>query len=140
MKLNGTTSTNRLNKPLRITAADKKPCKAPAMSARKRAARRSEPIALLPEHNQVVHAPVVFNCFKPTAGQVFVAGAFNDWQPDRTPLEKQANGVWSVELLLKPGTYEYRFVIDGLWEEDPLAPRFTGNPFGGLNSVLVVEG
>ncbi len=45
----------------------------------------------------------------------------------------------AVDLLLKPGRYEYRYVVDGRWMEDPMAPAFTANPFGDLNSVMIVQ-
>ena len=50
------------------------------------------------------------------------------------------NGRWIKELTLPPGVYEYRIVADGEWLPDPLATETNPNPFGGLNSVLEVEG
>ncbi len=73
----------------------------------------------------------------PDAKAVFVAGSFNNWQPAATPLQKQATGRWEVELVLAPARYEYRFVVDGQWTDDPLSPAYVSNPFGGLNCVLV---
>lgn len=67
-----------------------------------------------------------------------VAGSFNDWQPDRTALQRHAEGWWEAELTLLPGDYEYRFVVDGEWIDDPLATRHVPNPFGGENAVLHV--
>jgi hypothetical protein len=42
-------------------------------------------------------------------------------------------------LLLSPGEYEYRFLVDGQWKDDPMAKRYVGNPFGGFNCVLEVK-
>ena len=56
-----------------------------------------------------------------------------------TPMKKQENDTWVVELTLEPGTYEYRLIVDGIWQEDPMSERFAANPFGGLNSVVVVK-
>lgn len=75
----------------------------------------------------------------PGASAVFIAGSFNDWSPDATPLARGANGSWGIELALPPGRYEYRFVIDGEWVDDPNATEFTISPFGNRNAVLVVE-
>jgi hypothetical protein len=47
-------------------------------------------------------------------------------------------GKWAKELALPPGRYEYRFVIDGQWVDDPAANETVPNPFGGSNAVLVV--
>jgi len=98
------------------------------------------PVALLEEHFPDSEARgVSFEYFNPTAREVLVAGSFNDWQPGATPMSKQRGGKWSTELLLKPGRYEYRLVVDGRWQDDPLAARFVANPFGGLNCVVEVN-
>lgn len=76
----------------------------------------------------------------PTAAAVCVAGTFNDWRPEATPMVALEDGRWIKELTLPPGVYEYRIVADGEWMADPLARETNPNPFGGLNSVLKVEG
>ena len=82
---------------------------------------------------------VRFQCHAPTAQRVGVAGTFNDWQPEATPLQPQADGLWMAELPLSPGAYEYLFVVDGCWRPDPNAMETSPNPFGTLNSVLRVN-
>jgi 1,4-alpha-glucan branching enzyme len=72
------------------------------------------------------------------AGAVCVAGTFNDWRPEATPMIAIGDGRWVKELTLPPGVYEYRIVADGEWMADPLARETTPNPFGGENSVLRV--
>ncbi len=74
-------------------------------------------------------------CHAPEAKSVHVAGTFNDWKPDTTPLQRRDDGTWSIELELAPGVYEYRFVVDDCWC-DPAASETVLNPFGGLNAVL----
>ena len=103
-------------------------------------ARKGEPVGLLEENfpDSEAHA-VSFECFNSTAREVLVAGFFNDWQPRATPMTEQRGGKWSTELLLKPGHYEYRLVVDGQWQDDPMAARFVANPFGGLNCVVEVK-
>jgi 1,4-alpha-glucan branching enzyme len=76
----------------------------------------------------------------PKARSVSVAGSFNGWDSQRTPLRKEAGGVWRAFVPLSPGRYEYRFVVDGQWLEDPDAKESISNPYGGRNSVLVVRG
>lgn len=71
---------------------------------------------------------------------VFVAGTFNDWEPQRLALRADNKGGWETELVLPPGDYEYRFFVDGEWTDDPLACRVVPNPYGGVNAVLHVHG
>jgi 1,4-alpha-glucan branching enzyme len=85
---------------------------------------------------QVVHVEFVH----PEASAVAIAGTFNDWRPEATPMIALGKGRWRKELALPPGVYEYRLVVNGEWMADPLGQGTTPNPFGGLNSVLKVGG
>jgi len=82
---------------------------------------------------------VSLELIKPDAKEVFVAGSFNGWKPEKTPLACVGDGRWSGDLAVKPGRHEYLFVVDGQWLPDPNAKESVGNPFGGRNSVLVVS-
>ena len=77
------------------------------------------------------------------AGEVRIAGDFNGWIPDRgvdSQVESEGEGrVWTKVLRLPPGTYQYRYVVDGEWRSDPDNPRFVAGPVGGRNSLLVVR-
>ena len=74
----------------------------------------------------------------PGAQEVSIAGSFNDWHPSVTPMIRLRDGQWAKELSLAPGRYEYRFVVDGQWVDDPAATELIPNPFGTANAVLVV--
>lgn len=79
---------------------------------------------------------VSFEFFAPAARIVTLAGDFNNWDPRSHPLRQSARTLWKVTLRLKPGTYQYKFVIDGeRWEEDPLNPNRVPNEHGTYNSV-----
>jgi Glycogen recognition site of AMP-activated protein kinase len=80
-----------------------------------------------------------FELFAPAAAAVSLAGSFNDWNPTATPMQRQNEGSWTKELMLPSGHYQYRFVMDGQWMEDPKAKDYVPNPYGGCNSVLHVE-
>ena len=69
------------------------------------------------------------------AKSVSVAGTFNDWDPKKTPLQKNGEA-WDTTIALPRGQYEYRFVVDGQWMADPNAVDAVPNPFGSSNSVL----
>jgi hypothetical protein len=73
----------------------------------------------------------------PQASQVSVAGSFNGWKPEKTPLVRTGDGNWVGKVAVSPGRYEYLFVVDGQWVPDPKAKENVQNPFGGQNSVLV---
>ena len=81
---------------------------------------------------------VSFELVKPGAKQVCVAGTFNGWKPERSPLSPLADGRFVGDLTVDPGRYEYLFVVDGQWVPDPKAKETVRNPFGGANSVLTV--
>src|SRR5215203_3664798 len=52
------------------------------------------------------------------AQQVFIAGTFNDWRPGVSKMTSNGDGKWQTDLLLTPGEYEYRLVVDGIWMSD----------------------
>jgi len=81
---------------------------------------------------------VTFSLHAPHAREVSVAGTFNDWDPSRRPLQREADGNWKITFYLPAGTYEYRFVVDGIWTDDPSCTTRCPNQYGGENCVLVV--
>lgn len=72
------------------------------------------------------------------AKSVGLAGSFNEWDAQRTPLKKGKDGVWKIKVSLPSGRHEYRFVVDGQWLSDPNAKESAPTPHGGSNSVIVV--
>ncbi len=77
---------------------------------------------------------------QPGAHSVSVAGDFNGWSPTQTQLERLEGGMWTATIPLKPGRYQYMFVIDGKqWIADPLAAEDAGDGFGSQNAVLDVS-
>lgn len=74
----------------------------------------------------------------PAALQVSLAGDFNNWNPNAMPMHKGPDGVWHLGVALKPGRHEYRFVADGVWQDDPAAEERIANTLGGQNCVKTV--
>ena len=97
----------------------------------------AQPAAAKPQSPQP--ARVSLELVEPAAQQVYVAGSFNEWKPETTPLMALGNGRWKGDLKLGPGRYEYLFVVDGQWRPDPNARETVQNPFGGRNSVVMVS-
>jgi chromosome partitioning protein len=83
---------------------------------------------------------VVFVTLYPRAQSVAIAGDFNNWQPVTAPMERVGEtGVWQTKIKLPHGTYRYRLVVDGQWQQDPYNERSEMNPYGEYNSVLDVK-
>ena len=73
------------------------------------------------------------------ATTVAVAGDFNEWSSKANML-KQSGDVWSLDLALPPGRYEYQFVIDDRRRApDPEAVIQEDDGFGSKNSVVILE-
>ena len=101
---------------------------------------KAEPVKIIAAKPQAPKpGRVSFELVKPEAKNVFVAGSFNDWKPEMAPLAPMGNGRWVGDLTVKPGRYEYLFVVDGQWMPDPNAKESVQNPFGGRNSILGVS-
>jgi 1,4-alpha-glucan branching enzyme len=82
---------------------------------------------------------VQFRYEAPEAGSVFIAGDFNNWDTHVGELKKDKVGVWKASLKLKPGRYEYKFLVDGEWRNDPSCSQCTPNRFGSKNCVIEVK-
>jgi len=82
---------------------------------------------------------VQFELLAPEALKVYLAADFNNWDTRTNPMKKDKKGVWKTALSLKPGRYEYRFLVDGNWQNDPSCCDCVPNEFGSQNCVRVVE-
>jgi 1,4-alpha-glucan branching enzyme len=80
-----------------------------------------------------------FSFLASEAQRVSIGGSFNQWNPSSDPLKRDEKGIWKISLPLSPGQYEYRFFVDGEWQDDPKCPTHIENPFGTLNCVRIVE-
>lgn len=81
---------------------------------------------------------IKFEFSAPEAKEVSLAGNFNQWNTQANPMKKDTKGIWKATLSLEPGQYEYRFFVDGHWENDPSCSSCVANEFGGQNCIRVV--
>jgi 1,4-alpha-glucan branching enzyme len=81
---------------------------------------------------------IKFEFSSPEAKEVSLAGNFNQWNSQANPMKKDKKGTWTATLSLEPGSYEYRFIADGNWENDPSCSCRVANEFGGENCVRIV--
>jgi chromosome partitioning protein len=87
---------------------------------------------------QVTADGVVFALEAPQAHAVQLVGDFNGWEVAGHEMQP-AGPVWKSVLRLDPGRYRYRYIVDGEWQNDPLNSEVEPAPFGGYNSVIVVQ-
>jgi chromosome partitioning protein len=82
---------------------------------------------------------VLFKLQAPEARQVAVAGDFNSWAEPIILNDDDEDGVWIAITRLDPGTYQYKFIVDGNWRVDPSNPIDVDDSHGGRNSVMVIR-
>jgi len=64
---------------------------------------------------------------------------FNNCDPEKHPMKRQGNGIWTKSVMLSPGKYEYKFLVDRNWLEDSQNGNTCRNCFGTYNSVIRLE-
>ena len=85
-----------------------------------------------------------FGVWLPDAARVSVIGAFNQWQPERSPLQSTPGGWWHGVLRLPPGEHAYRFWgVDaahpqGWWLRDPENPATVESGYQDAHSVITI--
>ncbi|HUA39909.1 MAG TPA: glycogen-binding domain-containing protein [Candidatus Sulfopaludibacter sp.] len=83
---------------------------------------------------------VAFILNSPAAESVYLCGDFNEWSPTGLPMIERVEGrLWEKRLMLAPGRYEYKFIVDGVWTHNPAAGKNVPNVYGSLNSVMKVR-
>lgn len=70
--------------------------------------------------------------------KVSIVGEMTGWNPNIQFMQYE-NGVWSTDLILNPGRYQYQIVADGKWFLDPNNQDSIDNGIGGYNSLLKVR-
>ena len=83
------------------------------------------------------HKPVNFYCAAPHAKSVAIAGDFNHWQP--FPMQKSVDGWWLVQVELKHGHHQYRFLVDDQPMLDPHATGIVRDDQGERVSLIAVS-
>lgn len=82
---------------------------------------------------------VTFTLHADKGKAVYLAGEFNDWNPNAKKMAYKArSGVYAVSINLAAGTYQYKFVVDGVWCADPENANAVANDQGTFNSVITV--
>jgi 1,4-alpha-glucan branching enzyme len=97
----------------------------------------STPIQLGP--NQVEDR-IILRYYDPIAQDVQIAGDFSNWEPvENIMVQQKENKIWKGTVQLKPGKYQYKFIVDGEWKIDPCNPEVMTSDVGVSNSLLIVS-
>ncbi|MBD3583164.1 isoamylase early set domain-containing protein [Flavobacterium selenitireducens] len=81
---------------------------------------------------------VTFSIEAKDAQTASVAGDFNGWDANAGLLTKQKNGVFKgVFDLPKDASFEFRYVVDGNYRNEPEADAFRHNDFAGTNNSVL---
>jgi len=82
------------------------------------------------------NSDVTFVCkMTPAPSSVYLVGDFNCWNPARQRMVRSKDGSFRAKVQLAAGTYQYKFLADGTWVNDPDVPESVPNPYGSFNSV-----
>lgn len=81
---------------------------------------------------------IEFSLQAPQANEVVLLGDFNQWDGKKYSMKKGDQGEWEKTLMLTPGIYEYKHIVDCNWQEDPENHQSRLNSFGTYNSLLIV--
>lgn len=82
---------------------------------------------------------VAFSLEANNATEVILMGDFNNWDPQKHPMKRDANGLWEKAVIILPGRYEYKFLVDGRWKADPQNEHICSNRYGTYNNVINVN-
>ncbi len=73
---------------------------------------------------------------------VYLTGDFNNWSTQIDSM-RLVDNKWQISIRLKPGAYQFKyFTIDNdlmSWYNDWRADAYIKSPFGGENSVVIID-
>ncbi|WP_308990779.1 isoamylase early set domain-containing protein [Mariniflexile litorale] len=81
---------------------------------------------------------VTFSILAEDAKKVSVVGNFNEWNAKTTPLKKLKNGTFKATVDLdKDNSYEYKYLVDGVFVNDEAADAYVWNDFASADNSVV---
>ena len=83
---------------------------------------------------------ILFTMNVPNAKDIYIVGDFNHWKiADESRLSRVDGERWEKRMNLLPGSYRYKFVVDGEWILDTRNSEKEPNPFGTFDSVMRLQ-
>jgi len=86
----------------------------------------------------MIRKRVIFKFNAPDAKGVFLTDTFNSWNKTSHRMAPDGIGNWGTTMVLPKGVYEYRFVVDDMWQNDPNCKEMVANEFGSENCMIRV--
>jgi len=83
---------------------------------------------------------VLFSFVNQGATSALIAGDFNRWVAEPLILVDETFGLWQKIIPISSGTYHYKFLVNDAWQPDPFNNVSEPNPYGGLDSVITING
>jgi 1,4-alpha-glucan branching enzyme len=96
-------------------------------------------MAKTPSKEKAKRRRAAFFLEAPDAREVAVGGDFNQWNANTHSMTKDKSGAWKKTVMLPPGRFEYKFLVDGQWQNDPKNKEICPNCFGTQNNILVIS-
>ena len=81
---------------------------------------------------------ITFKLEASEAKEAILVGDFNNWDVKKHRMKKDNKGRWTKIVTLAPGSYEYKFLVDEQWQNDPGNDQVVHNSFGTVNNILNV--
>lgn len=82
---------------------------------------------------------VLFRTYRPDARLISLVGDFNGWNPEHDIMKRSGDGIWRLEKRLAPGTYRYKYIVDGAWMPDTFNPDSASDSAGDLCSIIKIK-
>ena len=109
-------------------------------AAEKTVVKRAAKASVRKASGRVAGKSVTFTLHGEKGRAVYLAGEFNEWDPTAKKMAYKArSGIYTATVKLAPGSYQYKFVIDGTWCADPENVNGVPNDHGTFNSVIEVK-
>jgi len=81
---------------------------------------------------------VTFSVPAEDASQVAVVGSFNEWNTEAVQLKKLKNGTFKGTVdLEKDNSYEFRYVVDGIYVNDDQADAYVWNDYAAAENGIL---
>jgi 1,4-alpha-glucan branching enzyme len=90
------------------------------------------------QSNKTKKRRITFKLEASGAKDAVLVGDFNSWDVKKHRMKRDDKGRWTKIVTLSPGRYEYKFLVDGEWHNDPHNDLVVPNSFGTINNILTV--